>query len=230
MSQASPPASPVNPPNPPQLSAPGSPEAPIDLAAQREQRRQERATRRAEMQAALNSPAPQAPKQNQAATPPEGGVAKVAGVAKAKTWLESQPTPGGIGALVTGLILLMILVFPVTSADGTKTTRAGLLWGVLVGKARVAGEQGLVANETAGAAGVASVAPGSTGSIGPVAPGLNAPITPGTFTGGQGIAPPNVNGPLGSGPAQPNPQQILTAPDGVVSSPMEAVSWLPFLP
>lgn len=218
MSQASPPASPVNPPQLP------TPEPPIDLAAQREQRRQERATRRAEMQAALNTPPTPTPKQSQQVTPPDGGVAKVAGVQKAKTWLENQPTPGGIGALVTGLIMLMILVFPVTSADGTRTTRAGLLWGVLTGKARVAGEQGLVANETAGAAGVASVAPGS---IGPVAPGPNEPIAPGTF---KGIQPPNVNGPLGSGPAQPNPQQILTAPDGVVSSPMEAVSWLPFLP
>lgn len=221
MSQASPPASPVN---PPQLPAPGSPEAPIDLAAQREQRRQERATRRAEMQAALSTPSPQAPRPRQTETPPEGGVAKAAGVQKAKTWLENQPTPGGIGALVTGLIMLMILVFPVTSADGTKTTRAGLLWGVLTGKARVQGETGLVASETAGAAGVSSVAPGATG---PVAPGPNEPITPGTF---KGIQPPNVNGPLGSGPAQPNPQKILTAPDGVVSSPMEAVSWLPFLP
>lgn len=113
-----------------------------------EQRRLERQRRREELTLALGEANNAKPPKSTPASNGSGGTAGNSGGTgtrkeditiseKAKNWLSNQPTPGGVAALVTGLILLGLLVFPVTTADGKKTTRAMLLLNTLGGAVKI---------------------------------------------------------------------------------------------
>lgn len=152
-------------------NTPNVPTTPVDAAAnvdEREQRRREREQRRAELEAALqerrsnsgnsssgnNSSAQSsgnasgnnsgnASNKSASKVGASGATDKISvATDKAGNWLSNQPTPGGIAALIIGLGLLALLVFPVTTADGKRVTRAQLLLMTIGGNARLVQNSG----------------------------------------------------------------------------------------
>lgn len=107
-----------------------------------EQRRLERQRRREELTLALGESSARPPKPTATPTTAANGTSNkqtedITFTEKAGNWLRNQPTPGGVAALVAGLIVLGILIIPVTMSDGTHTTRGMLLLGTITGGVKI---------------------------------------------------------------------------------------------